>query len=142
MPTASYFRDCQGTGYSKTGFEIFSKSVELMTLENGNVLDDEMGNTLFSYYLIINSTFNVINTIAKDTGLSEEHLMKVLKTNLNNWQAEDIKDNACFKYLLESPKLFQKGNFLCSFINMNENTTENPLGIYNSFSNPIFETIL
>ncbi len=33
----------------------------------------------------------------------------------------------------------QKGNFLCSFVNMNENTTENPLGIYNPIKNPLRE---
>lgn len=142
MPSASYFRDCQGTGYSKTGFELFSSDVDLMTMDNGNVLDDEMGNTLFSYYLIINSTFNVISSIAKDTGISEDHLMKMLKADLISWQSEGVKDLSCFNYLLESPTLLQKGNFLCSFVNMNENTTENPLGIYNTFPNPIFETKL
>lgn len=142
MPSASYFRDCQGTGYSKAGFELFAGEVDLMTIENGNILDDKMGNTLFSYYLIINSTFNVISSIAKDTGTSEEHFMKMLKAGLISWQDEGVRDPTCFNYLLESPHLLQKGNFLCSFVNMNENTTENPLGIYNSFPNPIFETIL
>ena len=142
MPSACYFRDCQGTGYSKTGFNMFSQEVDLMTVENGNVLDDVMGNTLFSYYLLINSTFNVISTIAKDTGISEELLMKILKRSLIHWQEEGVVDSSCFKYLLESPTLLQKGNFLCSFVNLNENTTENPLGIYNSFPNPIFETAI
>lgn len=142
MPSASFFRDCQGTGYSKTGFELFSGDVDLMTMDNGNVLDSEMGNTLFSYYLMINSTFNVISSIAKDTGVTEEHLMKMLKTELISWQKEGVRDPSCFNYLLESPKLLQKGNFLCSFVNMNENTTDNPLGIYNTFPNPIFETKL
>ena len=142
MPFACFFRDCQGTGYSKTGFDIFSKDVDLMTMENGNVLEDVMANNLFSYYLIINSTFNVISTIAKDTGLSEEQFMKVLKSHLIQWQDAGVKDQSCFKYLLESPVLLQKGNFLCSFINMNENTIENPLGIYNSFPNPLFESVL
>lgn len=142
MPVASYFRDCQGTGYSKLGFELFSGDVDLMTMENGNILDDKMGNTLFSYYLFINSTFNVISSIAKDVGIKEETLMKVLKRELINWQQTGVRDSSCFDYLLNTPKLLQKGNFLCSFVNMNENTTENPLGIYNVFPNPIFETTL
>ena len=142
MPVASYFRDCQGTGYSKLGFELFSGDVDLMTLENGNILDDKMGNTLFSYYLFINSTFNVISSIAKDAGIKEETLMKILKRELVNWQQTGVRDSSCFDYLLNTPKLLQKGNFLCSFVNMNENTTENPLGIYNVFPNPIFETTL
>lgn len=145
LPMASFFRDCQGTGYSKTGYDLFNAEVDLMTIENGNVLSDEMGNTLFAYYLIINSTFNVISAIAKDfrdTNISEENLMRVLKNHLTNWQSEGVRDSSCFKYLLESPQLLQKGNFHCSFVNMNENTTPNPLGIYNAFPNPIYETKL
>lgn len=139
MPSASYFRDCHGTGYSKTGFEMFSREVDLMTIENGNILDEKMGNALFSYYLVINTVFNVISTIAKDSGVTEELLMKIFREELFNWRAAGVKDSSCFDYLLDNPKLLQKGNFLCSFVNMNENTTDNPLGIYNEFSNPIYE---
>ncbi len=139
MPVAAFFRDCQGTGYSQTGFEIFAKDVDLMTKDNGNVLDAKMGNYLFSYYLIINSTFNVIAAIAKDAGLSEKVLMNILRENLLDWKKTGVRDTSCFDYLLNEKHLMQKGNFLCSFVNMNENTTENPLSIYNPIPNPIYE---
>lgn len=139
MPKASYFRDCHGTGYSKTGFELFSKEVDLMTIENGNILDEKNGNALFAYYLIINTVFNTISTVAKDAHISEEQLMTMFREELFNWRESGVKDSSCFDYLLDNPKLLQKGNFLCSFVNMNENTTENPLGIYNAFPNPIYE---
>lgn len=139
MPCASYFRDCQGTGYSQTGLDLFSDKVELMTRDNGNILDERMGSYLFSYYLIINSTFNVIAAIAKDTGLSEKSLMSILRENLLAWRALGVKDPSCFDYLLNEKQILQKGNFLCSFVNMNENTTENPLSIYNAIPNPIYE---
>lgn len=139
MPSASYFRDCQGTGYSKVGFELFAKNVDLMTYENGNILDDKMGNTLFSYYLMINSTFNVISTLARDSHSSEKELLLILRQELLSWRDEGVRDSSCFNYLLNDEELLQKGNFLCSFVNMNENTTENPLGIYNLIKNPIHE---
>lgn len=139
MPKASYFRDCHGTGYSQTGFDLFSKEVELMTIENGNILDEKNGNALFAYYLVINTVFNTISTIAKDAQISEEQLMTMFREELFNWRASGVKDSTCFDYLLDNPKLLQKGNFLCSFVNMNENTTDNPLGIYNAFPNPIYE---
>ena len=139
MPKASYFRDCHGTGYSKTGFELFSKEVDLMTIENGNILDEKNGNALFAYYLVINTVFNTISTIAKDAHISEEQLMVIFREELFNWREAGVKDSTCFDYLLDNPKLLQKGNFLCSFVNMNENTTDNPLGIYNAFPNPIYE---
>lgn len=142
LPSKAYFRDCQGTGYSRTGFELFSADVDLMTLENGNVLDSKMGNTLFSYYLFINSTFAVISTLAKEAHVSEAGYFKILRFEMESWLSEGVKDDTCFKYLLESEVLWQKGNFLCSIINMNENTTENPLAIYNEMKNPIYETKL
>lgn len=139
MPQSSYFRDCHGTGYSKNGFDLFSKEVELMTIENGNIFNEENGNALFAYYLVINTVFNTISAIAKDAHVPEEQLMAMLRAELLNWRASGVKDSSCFDYLLDNPKLLQKGNFLCSFVNMNENTTDNPLGIYNAFPNPIYE---
>ena len=51
-PDKVYFRDCQGTGYSHVAREL---------LENGSSgehhVDETLGNRLFTYYLIINSTF-------------------------------------------------------------------------------------
>nr|BDT29058.1 IucA/IucC family siderophore biosynthesis protein [Bacteriovorax sp. HI3] len=139
LPKKAYFRDCQGTGYSKVGFELFAKDVDLMTVENGNILDDKMGNTLFSYYLMINSTFNVISTLARNGKVAEKDLLKVLRQSLLDWKSEGVRDTSCFNYLLDEEFLLQKGNFLCSFVNMNENTTENPLGIYNQIKNPLCE---
>lgn len=139
MPKSSFFRDCHGTGYSKTGFELFSKEVDLMTIENGNVLDEKNGNALFAYYLIINTVFNTISTIAKDAHISEAQLVAMLRSELSKWRESGVRDSSCLDYLLDNPELLQKGNFLCSFVNMNENTTDNPLGIYNAFPNPIYE---
>ncbi len=102
LPKRAYFRDCQGTGYSKVGFELFAKDVDLMTVENGNILDDKMGNTLFSYYLMINSTFNVVSTLARDGKTSEKELLKILRQRLQEWRAEGVVDATCFNYLLES----------------------------------------
>lgn len=142
LPSQSYFRDCQGTGYGHLGFELFSKEVDLMTVENGNILDSKMGNILFSYYLFINSTFNVISTLAIEASIPEEELFKVLRNEMTSWLSEGVRDSSCFDYLLDSKTLMQKGNFLCSIINMNENTTENPLGIYNEMANPLYESKL
>lgn len=138
-PVKAFFRDCQGTGYSHVGFELFSNDVDLMTMDNGNILDAKMGNVLFAYYLIINSTFNVITAIAKDVGIPEESLVSSLRKHLKKWRQEGVKDSSCLDYLLDQKELLQKGNFLCSFVNMNENTTQNPLSIYNSISNPLYE---
>lgn len=138
IPVKGYFRDCQGTGYTDVGFHHFKDEVKLITIENGNVLNEEVANGLFAYYLYVNSTLNIIASLARDCNLSEEELLKELKNNLINLkELKTIKDHSCIDYLLDSDGINQKGNFLCSIINMNENTTDNPFAIYNKMPNPL-----
>lgn len=140
MPVKGYFRDCQGTGYSQYGFNALKKSVDFITEENGNVLNEEITNTLIPYYLYVNSTLNVIASLARDLHISEFSLLGRLKENLLELkQDKKIEDLSCLNYLLENPFIKQKGNFLCSIVDMNENTTDNPFVIYNKMFNPLSE---
>lgn len=135
LPSRAYFRDCQGTGYSELGFKNFQE-VPSLQRANGNILTEEMGNYLFSYYLILNSTFNVITAIADSGWVSEEELIAIYRDMLLEIRAANPADPSCLNYLLESKSLMHKGNFLCSVQNTNENTIENPLSIYVPVENP------
>lgn len=140
MPVKSYFRDCQGTGYSERGFELYHGKVASLVKENGNVLD-EKGNILFGYYLIVNSTFNVISAIAsggKGHGVGEETLLKDLRGFLESLLSSELPDSSFLYYLLARSEIYQKGNFICSLQNLNENTAANPLAIYNLIKNPLY----
>ncbi|MFN3454250.1 MAG: IucA/IucC family protein [Pseudobdellovibrio sp.] len=136
-PIKAYFRDCQGTGYTELGFSNFSDEVRSLNRSNGNILSLEMANYLFGYYLILNSTFNVISVLADEKDLSEEDLIQDLRDYMSSLKAEGVKDEAFLNYVLESPYLMHKGNFICSFKSINENTTENPLAIYSKIKNPL-----
>lgn len=135
LPDRAYFRDCQGTGYSELGFKNF-ESVPSIQRSNGNILTEEMGNYLFSYYLILNSTFNVITAIAGSGWVSEEDLIAIYRAMLRELRAANPPDPSCLDYLLHGKSLMHKGNFLCSVRNTNENTIENPLSIYVPVENP------
>lgn len=137
FPVGAYFRDCQGTGYSELGFTNFAKDVPLIYRENGNVLNERMGNYLFTYYLILNSTFNVISAISSSGWISDQELLSDLREVLRELRAEGVRDPSCLDYILESDTLMHKGNFLCSFRNINENTTADPLAIYTPIKNPL-----
>lgn len=137
LPVKGYFRDCQGTGYNPTGYEFYKNEVPSMTKENGNILGD-MGNILFAYYLIINSSFNVIAALAQDGSVSEEELLTEMKTLFLDLRRKDPLDSSFLNYILDSKTILQKGNFFCSLDNINENTTTNPLALYNEISNPLF----
>ncbi len=142
LPVKSYFRDCNGTGQSTLGFKLFADTVRSLTPENGNVLDNEVASFLFGYYVIINSTFNTISAIAHNGSVTEDELLTHLKAFLIELKSKDPKDPSFLDYLLTSPVLMHKGNFLCCFKNINENTEKNPLSIYTKISNPLYERYL
>lgn len=137
IPHKSYFRDCNGTGYSHLGFSLFAQDIKLITPENGNILDKDPAQFLFGYYVVINSAFNIIAAIARDTSTSERELISVFKNFLLALKESGLKDPSFIDYLLESEHLMHKGNFLCSFRNINENTESNPLSIYTTILNPL-----
>lgn len=140
MPIAAYFRDCQGTGYSEHGYERYRREVASLVMENGNILDDK-GNILFGYYLLVNSTFNVISAIAHKDGVSEESLLIDLREFLNSLLVPGLPDPSFLNYVLNRPEIYQKGNFICSLQNLNENTAANPLAIYNLIKNPVYQSV-
>lgn len=136
-PAKAYFRDCQGTGYSEQGYEYYHNEVSTLVKSNGNVLN-EKGHILFGYYLIVNSTFNVISAIAKPGVISEQDLLEILRLFLLQLCDENLPDKSFLDYLLKSPQIYQKGNFRCSLENLNENTVNDPLALYNLIPNPLF----
>jgi N2-citryl-N6-acetyl-N6-hydroxylysine synthase len=133
----SYFRDCQGTGYSSLGHKNFGEECPSLTLENGNILPNDFADTLFSYYLMINSTFSTISALSFNGTVSETELYKKLRSFLEEMRAKGVKDSSCLNYLLDNETIWQKGNFGCCFKDINENTVDNPLSIYNKIKNPI-----
>lgn len=136
-PVAAYFRDCQGTGYSEQGYANFSGDVPAIARDNGNVLNEKAGNHIFSYHLIINSTFNVIAALCSSGWIGEEELVSDLRSFLEDIHSRGVKDESCLNYLLDEPTLMHKGNFLCALTGLNENTSENPLSIYTPIENPL-----
>jgi N2-citryl-N6-acetyl-N6-hydroxylysine synthase len=137
LPIKTYFRDCQGTGYEQTAYNDFLKSCPSLDQKNGNILPKEIGNTLFSYYVIINSVFGVIASIGGAKLLSEEKLILIFRKKLEELQAQGLRDDSCIVRLLNHDRLATKGNFGCCLKNFNENTLANPVGIYVPMINPL-----
>lgn len=136
-PLRSYFRDCNGTGYSKLGKTLFGE-IELIEESNGNILDEEAASYLFGYYVMINSTFNLLASIAHSKWTTEEELLRDLRHFLDELRKSEPRDPSFLNYLLENEFLMHKGNFLCAFRSINENTEKDPLSIYSRIPNPLF----
>lgn len=138
LPSHGYFRDCQGTGYSAVGYGLLTPYLPELGTETANIIDSEMANRLFSYYLIINSGFGLISAIAASGVIAESTLLQALRDRLQTLRASGCADSSCLDYALDSPLLWSKGNFRCSYQNINETTTADPLSVYHTMPNPLF----
>ncbi len=138
LPSEMHFRDCQGTGYSELGCRLYSDLVPGFRNSVGNLLNETVGNHLFTYYVIINSALNVVAALADSSPLSEQESLRAFRQEMLKTREQGVQDPSCLNYLLDSPELMQKGNFLCSMTNLNENTVSNPHAIYNSMENPFY----
>lgn len=141
IPTGAYFRDCQGTGFSELGVSIFSSVVPDKKKFMNHVVPEDAARPLFTYYLIVNSVMNTIHAVSVAGNIPEEELITIFREKLTHLSVY-VKDPSIINFLLNSPELSQKGNFRCSLLNMNENTTTNPLLIYNQIKNPFYQEFI
>ncbi len=136
FPEQVYFRDCQGTGYAEWAYEKLREQVPLER-DNGNILLHEMEAALFTYYLVINTSFNVIAAIADSEAIDENELLMELRQLVEELIERRPRDSQLLQDLLEKDTLLYKGNFQCSVRSINENTSTNPLSIYRPIRNPL-----
>ncbi|MFW7380670.1 MAG: IucA/IucC family protein [Oligoflexus sp.] len=130
LPEALYFRDCQGTGYSVKAYQCLQSEIASLDMENGNILTEEQAIPLFTYYLIVNTSFNVISAIASQAEISEEDLLSQLTNFLRILRERQPREPYCLDFLLQSKALWTKANFLCSLQAINENTMASPFALY------------
>ena len=139
VPSGATFRDCQGTGYSNLGESKFLPELDDKEKFLANVVPQEASMKLFTYYLIVNSVMNTMAALGRASGDPEQLYIEQFQAFLTHLQNR-VKDPFVIQHLLNSKDLHQKGNFRCSAKNLNENTTDNPLEIYNSFPNPFYRS--
>ncbi|WP_407330751.1 IucA/IucC family protein [Enterovibrio sp. 27052020O] len=137
LPTGMYYRDCQGTGYTDLAYQLFPRVLVDDAQSVENYWDQDKVRRYFAYYLIINSSYNVVAAIASGCGLSEQSLLATLRENLCDLRTKGVKDSACLDYVLNSPTLCCKGNFYCYLQDFNENTIPDPKVIYFDLINPL-----
>lgn len=133
LPVGTIYRDCQGTGFTSKSVEKFGEKYDFIGKTKGNILNPDDVNKVYTYYLIINSVFNTIVSLANGDAKAEIfHL-----SQFRNFIFKGRENSTFLKFLVESEVLFQKGNFRCCVTNINENTIKNPWDIYNKITNPM-----
>ncbi|WP_428771583.1 IucA/IucC family protein [Vibrio sp.] len=136
-PIGTYYRDCQGTGYTDLAFELFADRLHADKDSLENYWDEDKVRRYFAYYLIINSTFNVIAAICATLEVCEAELIHILHQQLTSLLQEGVRDDRCLRYVLTSDALCCKGNFFCYLQNLNENSIPDPAVIYFDLPNPL-----
>ncbi len=131
FPVRAYFRDCQDHAYSELGYSIFSADVAAVSANRNCIAKKDIGCYYFIYQVILNSTFNVITTLAKTKDISELELIEDLRVFLHQLNSEELHDPYCLNQLLENEALLHKCNFQFALRRCNDNQlTFNPLDLY------------
>jgi len=137
MPVKTYFRDCQGTGFSALAKRLYGDELLSDTVDSGNLFENDTVIHLFTYYLFVNSCFNTISSLTLTNLLSEEEALHIYREFLLQLKAEAWPDQRVIDYLLESDHIWSKGNFYCNLHAINENTMADPFLIYHQLQNPL-----
>lgn len=132
-----FYRDTQGTGFLN-GSNALQELNEKIT---NNFISKEMANTLVGYYLIINTVFGTIRALCntKKDDNEEDRLFEATKIFLKNSKHKLKESDTNFlDYLMQSPYIKIKNNFICCLKNINENSMTDPLSIYTILTNPLY----
>lgn len=135
LPLGMMYRDCQGSGITELALQRFSSVFESVDPEY--FMASEQVNPYLAYYLIGNSLMNTVSAIAAGGLAPEEKLYEVCREHLARLAAAHPLDSSFYDYLLDSPTLRWKRNFLCFLEENNEATLTNPAEIYRDISNPL-----
>ncbi|MCW3478338.1 hypothetical protein OL229_02015 [Neisseriaceae bacterium JH1-16] len=138
-PSRVYFRDCQGTTFSQATIARLKPHVPGIEAALELQFSQAETNRLCGYYLIVNNVFNVISAMGVAGVADELRLGRRLRHFLLQLKNDGLTDPAFVDYLLTSPEIESKGNFMICLRNVNE-TTE-PDGSFRSYvqlANPIY----
>jgi len=142
IPASVVFRDCQGSGFSKSSIDKLGLDKYLYNSEDQNILNSDDINKVFGYYLIVNSVFLTISSLTQSESNLEKRLLIELRSFLLSLRQTFSSTGNCdlnfIDYLLNSESLYQKGNMRCTLNYINENTSIDPWSIYNKIENPIY----
>ncbi|GLR12223.1 aerobactin siderophore biosynthesis protein IucA [Chitinimonas prasina] len=137
-PAGMWFRDCQGTTFRAETIAALAGEVPGIQAASELAFDEPMTNQLFGYYLIVNNVLNLVATLGGDGIASEAELSRQLHAFLQGLRREPLRYPHFIDFLLNSPEIMGKGNFMICFGDINETTQ--PEGSFRSYvpiHNPI-----
>lgn len=139
-PQRAWYRDCQGIGFSPLARERFPELVADLEERGALVFDEEKTRVLTTYYLVVNSVFNTISSLAALDGVTEADLLERFADRLARMRSDGVREPIVLDHLLEADELHIKGNLHYAVTGVNETTQEaDLLAFYRPVANPIRE---
>lgn len=135
LPVGVAVRDCQGFGLTSLAMDVFSDVLEREQpeyfMEAGEL------NPYHAYYVIGNSLLNTIAAIGALGFIEETDLWALCRNQFDALSKLNPKDDTFYHYILNSPTLRWKRNFMCFLSAFNEATMKDPSIIYCEVANPL-----
>lgn len=137
-PAGVWFRDCQGTTFHPDTIAALAGEVAGIEAAAELSFSDAEVDRLLGYYLIVNTVFGLVTALGGDGVAGEAALLARMRAFLQALRAQPLRHPHFIDYLLRSPQLMSKGNFMICFGNLNETT--DAAGSYRSYvplANPL-----
>lgn len=139
-PETVSFRDCQGVGFSPLGQERYGDLLAGWADDVALAFDRETSATLLGYYLVVNSVFNAVASLAIGELAPETVLLERFAAFLEELRDRGLRDPTLVTSLLADEQLGLKGNLHYALLAVDETTQDRDvLDLYRPVANPLAE---
>ncbi|MCP1198310.1 IucA/IucC family siderophore biosynthesis protein [Notoacmeibacter sp. MSK16QG-6] len=141
-PSGVAIRDCQGTGHLAAFHDRLAAVCPGIGEGAENIVGEEEGDGLLTYYVVVNSVMNMLATLVIDGLAGEEALFAIWKRFLERAARQTPGDATLYLRLMNRPGLMTKANFATSLSGVNEadGGAEGQLAQFTELDNPIAQS--
>jgi N2-citryl-N6-acetyl-N6-hydroxylysine synthase len=141
-PARAWFRDCQGTGHVESAHGRLAAVVPGIGEAAEAVVPDTVGDRLLGYYVVVNGLFGLVVALSRDGLADEDAMFGLVRQRFERERASRPPDPSFLDYLLDSPALAAKGNFMTFLEDVIENLgTREQRAVYHDLPNPLCEQV-
>ena len=141
-PARAWFRDCQGTGHVESAHGRLADAVPGIGEAAESIVPDAVGDRLLGYYAVVSGLFGLVAALSRDGLADEDAMFGLLRERFERERASRPPDPSFLDYLLDSPALAAKGNFMTFLEDVVENRgTREQRAIYHDLPNPLREEV-